>query len=153
VNVSVGSGAIRNLTMSLSFFANSASPLTILTGTDDNGDGILNDRPAGVGRNSARVPGYWNASMYFSYTFAFGRSSAPGPGGVAITSGAGGLTATSVAASRQPKYRLSLNLSVNNLTNHATLTGYSGVITSPFFLQPTSASGVRTLNFSMNLFF
>ena len=152
-SVSMSSGAIRNLNMSLSVFANSAQPLNITTGFDNNGDGILNDRPDGVGRNSARVPGYWNASMYLSYSFGFGKASTAMPGGIAITSGAGGLSATTMAAQSAPKYRLSLNLSINNLTNHATLTGYSGVITSPFFMQGTNASGVRTLNFSMNLSF
>jgi hypothetical protein len=32
--------------------------LNVTTGRDDNGDTIVNDRPAGVGRNSARTSGF-----------------------------------------------------------------------------------------------
>ena len=32
----------------------SATPYTIRTGRDDNGDLVFNDRPAGVGRNTER---------------------------------------------------------------------------------------------------
>jgi len=34
----------------------SALPFNIVTGADNNGDTTINDRPAGVGRNSARLP-------------------------------------------------------------------------------------------------
>ena len=34
----------------------SAPPFNIVTGTDNNGDTTINDRPAGVGRNSGRMP-------------------------------------------------------------------------------------------------
>jgi MinD-like ATPase involved in chromosome partitioning or flagellar assembly len=34
--------------------AQSATPFTITTGIDDNLDGVVNDRPAGVGRNTMR---------------------------------------------------------------------------------------------------
>ena len=37
--------------------ASSALPYNITTGFDDNGDTIINDRPRGVGRNSARGKG------------------------------------------------------------------------------------------------
>jgi hypothetical protein len=36
------------------FTAASAKPFNVITGTDDNGDGFLRDRPPGVGRNSER---------------------------------------------------------------------------------------------------
>ena len=34
----------------------SAAPFNIVTGADNNGDGTFNDRPAGVGRNTGRLP-------------------------------------------------------------------------------------------------
>ena len=34
----------------------SAAPFNVVTGVDNNGDSTINDRPAGVGRNSARLP-------------------------------------------------------------------------------------------------
>ena len=43
------------------------------------------------------------------------------------------------------RYKRELFVSVNNLTNHANLTGFSGVMTSPFFMtrdrRPESAQG------------
>jgi hypothetical protein len=44
------------------FVAQSGAAYNITTGRDDNNDGVINDRPAGVGRNSARGEGYWNLS-------------------------------------------------------------------------------------------
>jgi hypothetical protein len=39
-------------------FLSSGQPLNVVTGADDNGDTIFNDRPAGVGRNTERTSGY-----------------------------------------------------------------------------------------------
>jgi hypothetical protein len=39
-------------------FLSSGQPLNVVTGGDDNGDTIFNDRPAGVGRNTERTSGY-----------------------------------------------------------------------------------------------
>jgi len=35
---------------------------------------------------------------------------------------------------------------VQNLFNHANFVGYSGTMTSPFFMKPTMVDGVRTIN-------
>jgi Carboxypeptidase regulatory-like domain len=51
------STALRNFSARLSINGSSALPLNVRTGTDDNGDLVFNDRPAGVGRNSARTMG------------------------------------------------------------------------------------------------
>jgi hypothetical protein len=53
----------------------------------------------------------------------------------------------------QPRYRLGVYASVNNLTNRVNFGGFSGVITSPFFMQPTLASNPRKFDFGMNLSF
>jgi hypothetical protein len=52
--------------------AQSASPYNITTGTDNNLDGVVNDRPAGVGRNSARGSARFDLSARLSRQFAFG---------------------------------------------------------------------------------
>jgi hypothetical protein len=39
-------------------FLSSGQPLNVVTGGDDNGDTIFNDRPVGVGRNTERTSGY-----------------------------------------------------------------------------------------------
>ena len=43
-----------------------------------------------------------------------------------------------------------LNVSVNNLLNNSRMTGYSGVITSPLFGQPTGYQPGRDIRFTLN---
>jgi hypothetical protein len=50
VNVPIVAGVRTNLNVQ----ALSAMPYTITSGEDDNDDGVVNDRPADVGRNTAR---------------------------------------------------------------------------------------------------
>jgi Carboxypeptidase regulatory-like domain len=147
--VTIFSSMIRNLSMDLGVSGSSAPPLTILTGLDNNGDLIFNDRPAGIGRNTARTSGQWSMNAYFSYSIGFGKKAVNGLQGIRISDA--GVSAVTMPA--QPRYRVIISLSANNLTNHANLTGYSGVETSPFFLKPTSANGVRRLMLSMSLMF
>lgn len=100
-----------------------------------------------------RVPGQWTSSASFGYAFAFGSRQVASGGGVSITS-AGGALAVNVAGSQPvPRYRLNLSVNMQNLFNHPTYSGYSGVTTSPSFLQPTSASGVRRTTMNINLTF
>jgi hypothetical protein len=52
--------------------ASSGSPYTITTGRDDNADGVTNDRPAGVGRNSVRGKARVELGMRVSRGVNFG---------------------------------------------------------------------------------
>ena len=52
-----------------------------------------------------------------------------------------------------PRYRLNFGVSIQNPTNHANYSSYSGVMTSEFFKKPTSAYGVRSITFNMGLSF
>jgi hypothetical protein len=155
VSVSMNSGLVRNLSFSMNASYSSAPPITIRTGFDDNGDLIFNDRPAGVGRNSARTVGQWYSSIYASYAIGLGKKTVTsGQPGIMITSsGAGPLTVATMAMPAQPRYRLILSVSLNNPTNHQNYSGFSGVMTSPYFLQPTSVNGVRQMTFSATLTF
>ena len=63
--------------------AQSASPYNITTGKDDNQDGVVNDRPSGVGRNAGRGAARFDMSLRLSRNFSFGPSRA-------TTGGAGG---------------------------------------------------------------
>ena len=56
-------------------------------------------------------------------------------------------------ASTASRYRIGFNVSIFNLTNRHNLVGYSGVMTSPFFGQPTNVSGVRRINMGVNFSF
>jgi hypothetical protein len=153
-SISFGTSAIRGLSASMSLNGSSRRPLTIRTGFDDNGDLIFNDRPAGVGRNSVRVPGQWGSSASFGYAFSFGSRRVASGNGVSITQAAGGALTVNVANSEAvARYRLNLSVNIQNLFNRPTYNGYSGVLTSPSFLQPSSASGVRRTNININLTF
>ena len=77
VNVPLVFGLRGNLSMS----AQSATPYTITTGRDDNGDGVSNDRPAGVGRNTERGTSTFTTNLRVSRAFALGGQRAGGPGG------------------------------------------------------------------------
>jgi len=82
-------GGVRS---SLNFQAQSAVPYTIITGLDDNRDGVVNDRPIGIGRNTERGRATWTMSLNINKQFAIGgvrggqggggngRGGRPGPG-------------------------------------------------------------------------
>jgi hypothetical protein len=149
----ITSTALRNLTARIGVSGSSALPLTIRTGTDDNGDLVFNDRPEGVGRNSARTMSTWNTSANFGYSFTLGKKTVTSGGGVQIMGGPAGLTVNPTGAQTTPRYRLNLSVNINNLWNQPSYQGFSGIITSPFFLKPTVAQGLRRITFSTNVSF
>jgi hypothetical protein len=152
-HIAITSTALRNLSARLGFTGNSALPLTIRTGIDDNGDLVFNDRPAGVGRNSARMRATWNSSANLGYSFTLGKKQVTSGGGVQIMGSPAGLTVNTTGAQTQPRYRLNVSVNIQNLLNQAAYSGFSGIMTSPFFLQPTSASGMRRVTFNTNVSF
>lgn len=139
---SVSTQALRNLNAQISWDANSGAPYTITTGMDDNGDSIFNDRPLLTPRNSARLPWRSTVSANVSYTIPIG--AAPVEGG-----------ARGGQRGRGPARRkgITLNASVHNLTNRSNYSGFSGVMTSPYFLQATSVSNPRQVDFSLRFNF
>ena len=52
-----------------------------------------------------------------------------------------------------PRFRIGVFFSANNLTNHPNYIGYSGVLTSPFYGQPTSVSSTRRVQAGLNFGF
>jgi hypothetical protein len=130
----------------------------IRTGIDDNVLSIINDRPAGVGRNTERGAASLTSFMSVRYTIGFGKqsSSAAGPMGPMMIMERGGAVAVSMGPGggpSAPRYRLNFGVFIDNPTNHANYSSYSGVMTSEFFKKPTSASGVRRITFRMGLSF
>ena len=69
------------------------SPYTITTGRDNNLDGVMNDRPAGVGRNSARGSARFDVSMRLSRNFSFGPQRGQAVRAAAAAGTGGGRTA------------------------------------------------------------
>jgi hypothetical protein len=152
-HVAITSTAIRNLSARFSFSGSSAPPLTIRTGTDDNGDLVFNDRPAGAGRNSARTVATYNSSANLTYSLSIGKKQVSSGGGVQISGGPAGLTVNPTGAQSLPRYRVGISLNVQNLFNQPVYSGFSGIMTSPFFLRPTTASGVRRVTLSTTMSF
>jgi hypothetical protein len=59
-----------------------------------------------------------------------------------------------VASAATPqRYRASVYVFINNITNHANLTGFSGVMTSPFFMTATAVQNPRKVEMGFNLNF
>jgi Carboxypeptidase regulatory-like domain len=145
--------------LATSFSGNAAPPYNITTGYDDNGDKVSNDRPAGVTRNSARASSRWDLGARLSYTFGFGkRPAADGAGGPQmIMIRAGGAAEMPMGGfsggAEGKRWRIELYLAGTNILNHTNLTGYSGVMTSPFFGEPTSAGPARKLELGMRFGF
>jgi len=159
-NISTGfnSSMIKNLSFNWSINASAGPYYTIRTGIDDNRDAIINDRPAGVGRNTERGAATLNSYLSLTYSIGFGKqsSSAAGPMGPMMIMERGGAVAVSMGPGggpSAPRYRLNFGAFIDNPTNHANYGSYSGVMTSEFFKQPTSAYGVRRITFRMGLSF
>jgi len=153
-NVGVSSAQLRNLNVNLNLNMSSGSPYTIRTGTDDNLDGIQNDRPIGVGRNTARTDGPMNLNGFFTYTFVFGHSTVAAPPGVGVSLGPG-QTAPTITTfnAAPPRYRLQLQVQVLNMTNHANYSQYDSIITSATFGQPRRVNNPRTIEVGLSLNF
>ncbi len=152
VNVNINNQIVRNFGLAIGMNASSAPPYTLLAGEDLNGDGIFNDRPAGVGRNTLRASGQVTVNMFASYNFAFGHASAPLPPGIGVF-GSGASAQVRTVDLGPARYRLQFFVQAQNLTNEANYLGYSGTLTSPFFGKPTAVSGMRKIDFGINLSF
>ncbi|PYR54173.1 MAG: hypothetical protein DMF91_27265 [Acidobacteria bacterium] len=154
VSAQINTQALKNLNAGVTLAGNSGAPYTITTGIDNNGDLIFNDRPAGVSRNSARMPWQLTWSSNFSYSIGFGapavgRASAIAP----IQEHGGGERGDRGAAQTAGRYRLVLSVQAQNLTNRANYVGFSGVMTSQFFQQATAVANPRKIDIGMSFRF
>jgi hypothetical protein len=140
--------ALRYLNVNGSWEAGSGGPYTITTGTDDNGDSIFNDRPLLTPRHSARLPWRSTFSANVSYMIPIGGTAVDGGRGAP---GRGGPRGGPGRGTRQKGITISANIS--NLTNRANYSGFSGVMTSPYFLQATSVSNPRQVDLTVRFNF
>jgi hypothetical protein len=152
-NAFVNTSALKNLSASFYLMGSGASPYTIRTGRDDNGDLVFNDRPEGVGRNGARARGQFTASANFVYTIPFGKRTVALPPGITISMAGGAPSVSTFANPDAARYRLMLTCSVNNFTNHRNYGGFSGTMTSPFFGKPTMVMGTRKVDLGVGFSF
>jgi hypothetical protein len=106
----------------------SAIPFNITTGHDANQDGVANDRPAGVGRNTGVGPMYSDVDIRFSKKFVL------------------------VQREHGSKY-LELRADAFNAFNRVNATNYIGVLSSPLFGRANSALPARQIQISMKFSF
>ena len=153
-------------------FAQSAAPYNITTGRDDNLDGVVNDRPAGVGRNAARGASRFDMTIRLSRQFGFGpaRTTPGGPGGRQGGGGGrqGGGAAQQVQGPGGPggpgggpgnpfganqRFSAELWISANNVLNRVNYLNFVGNVQSPFFGTATSAAPPRRIEVGVNFRF
>jgi len=132
----------KRFRLGTSLRAQSGLPYNITTGRDDNADTVSNDRPAGVTRNTGRGRAQMDLGLRLSWGVAFG-----GPAGpqIRVVRGdtADPLGSTGGVEGRNTRYTLELYAQAYNALNHVNALNFSGVLTSPFFGQPTSAAARR----------
>jgi len=138
---------VRALGVSINMRGQSGAPYNVTSGRDSNGDGVFNDRLEGVSRNSARGAAHVELGARLSYAFGFGGSAPGGSGGPGIfivRDGPGGsMPAGFDGGAEGSRLRLEIYASAQNVTNHRNYVGYSGVLTSPFFGEPTNILNPR----------
>jgi hypothetical protein len=109
----------------------SGKPVNVITGADNNGDGIVNDRPIGSARNTLHGPGLINLDLNLSRDFSFKPKSDKQKDGPTLT----------------------VSLNSFNVLNHPNYVTYVGVITSPFFAQPVAANPPRRTQLNLEFKF
>ncbi|HEY6892797.1 MAG TPA: hypothetical protein VI258_01415, partial [Rhodanobacteraceae bacterium] len=146
----------RNVTAGSSFRIQSALPYNVTTGHDDNGDTISNDRPLGVTRNSGRGAALVDISARVAWKIGFG-GAAPPPSGPQIRIVRGGADSNPLAdapgANTNTRYAVELYAQAFNVLNRTNPLNFSGVMTSPFFGQATSAAPPRRIEIGARLVF
>ncbi|MCU1297591.1 MAG: hypothetical protein JWO91_1869, partial [Acidobacteriaceae bacterium] len=106
----------------------SGKPVNVTTGSDNNHDGIVNDRPVGFPRNSMPGPGLIGLDLNIGHDFAFSKSA------------------------KEPK-TLTVALNSFNVLNHENDVTYIGVITSPFFGHAVAAQPPRRMQLDVQFKF
>ena len=146
----------KRMTMGWSYRVQSPLPYNITTGFDDNGDTISNDRPAGVTRNSARGTWIADISTRLAWKVGFGTAPAPGSDGPKVRIVRGGdsnVLGDMMTGDANKRYTIELYAQAFNLLNHVNAINFSGVLTSPFFGQATSAGAPRRVEVGARLNF
>jgi hypothetical protein len=151
VNANLNMLMLRNLSAYVYWNLQAGNVYTIRTGLDDNGDLIFNDRPGGVERNTLRGAPTGGLGGQLAYSIPIHKRIGTLPPGIQISNNNGNVTVNQFTD--QARYRITLIVQAQNLTNRANYTGYSGVLTSPFFGQPTAVNNLRRIDMGVQLNF
>ncbi len=117
-----------NVNVSIDNSLLSGKPYNLTTGIDENGDGILNERPDGIGRNSEREKWHFQTDLSINLTPDWFKS-------------------------KDGLRKVSFSAYVNNLFNHNNQTNIIGVMTSSLFGQATTSLPARNIRFRINYVF
>ncbi len=159
----------RGVRMGFNMQGASALPYNVITGFDDNGDTVFNDRAPGVTRNSARGAMQWTANMRLNRSIGLGGTRTgppnmplppPPPTGGAMAQrvggggpGGGDGPQMVVMEGGNQRYRLDLYLNVQNLFNRTNYNAFIGNQQSEFFGQATSAGPARRVEVGASISF
>ncbi len=145
----------EKLSLTSQFDASSGDPYNVITGMDNNGDGVFNDRPSltaqpgtgtyqtpfgllnttglngSLGRNVGTMPALIHLDSNLSRTFEF--------------------HSHGLAADRHQS--ITLNARSANLLNHTNVTTVGNVVGSPTFTQPLAAEAARRVEFGIRYTF
>ena len=137
--------------------ATSALPYNVTTGFDNNGDTVINDRPAGLGRNAARSAPRWEIGSRLSWGKDFGpeqqQTGGPQIRMVRVGAGGEGSAAPSIGMGGNKKYHLEFYAQAFNLLNHTNLGVFNGVLVSPYFGRASSAQAPRRMEVGLRFNF
>jgi len=106
----------------------SGKPVNIITGADDNHDGIINTRPPGVGRNTMHGPGTVGLDLNLSHDFPLSKK-------------------------KKETKVLSVSLNSFNVLNHPNYLTYIGTISSQLFGKPVAALPPRRMQLDVQFKF
>jgi hypothetical protein len=119
---------VKTFTVGMALSLYSGQPVNVTTGNDDNHDGIINDRPVGMPRNTLRGPGLINLDLNAAHDFK-------------------------LAKSRKEPFTLTVALNSFNVLNHKNDVTYLGVIPSPFFGRGVQAQPPRRMQLNVEFKF
>ena len=157
VNAGLNTDLPGQFRLAANFRALSALPYNITTGADANGDGVHNERPAGVTRNSGRGAGTRISISRSRGVSNLGQrqpvnaASNASQSGPAPQPAAPGLPPA--AARENYIFRIEVFARATNVFNVVNPQNFSGVLTSPFFGVPTSAGPARRVVLGTRLWF
>jgi hypothetical protein len=106
----------------------SGKPVDITTGADDNHDGIVNDRPPGVCRNTMNGPGTINLDLNIAHDFPLSKR-------------------------KKESKVISVALNSFNVLNHPNYMTYIGTVSSSLFGRPVAAQPPRRMQLDLQFKF
>jgi hypothetical protein len=118
----------RFFTLGVALSLYSGRPVNITTGGDDNHDGILNDRSAGIARNTMAGPGLIDLDFNLSHDFPLSK------------------------AKKEAKV-FSVSLNSFNVLNHPNYVTYIGTQSSSLFGKPVAAQAPRRMQLDVQFKF